>query len=86
MTKLESVAAEFRKAARAQMSATTQRTLRENVNVTAQVSKFHLLFKIWCQKARPVMHDVQQYFSSIHICVSFEYKQTLRNINFLNQF
>ena len=35
--KLEAVAAEFRKASHAQMSATTQRTIRENVNVTAQV-------------------------------------------------
>ena len=34
MSKLESVAAEFRKAANAQMSATTQRTIRENVNVS----------------------------------------------------
>ena len=37
MSKLEAVAAEFRKASHAQMSATTQRTIRENVNVTAQV-------------------------------------------------
>ncbi len=37
MTKLESVAAEFRKASHAQMSATTQRTIRENVNLSAQV-------------------------------------------------
>ena len=37
MGKLEAVAAEFRKASHAQMSATTQRTIRENVNVTAQV-------------------------------------------------
>ena len=37
MMKLESVAAEFRKASHAQMSATTQRTIRENVNVTAQI-------------------------------------------------
>lgn len=37
MAKLESVAAEFRKASHAQMSATTQRTIRENVNVSAQV-------------------------------------------------
>ena len=39
MIKLESVAAEFRKAANAQMSATTQRTIRENVNVSAQVQQ-----------------------------------------------
>lgn len=39
MSKLESVAAEFRKAANAQMSATTQRTIRENVNVSAQVQQ-----------------------------------------------
>ena len=39
MAKLESVAAEFRKAANAQMSATTQRTIRENVNVSAQVQQ-----------------------------------------------
>ena len=39
MIKLESVAAEFRKAANAQMSATTQRTIRENVSVSAQVSQ-----------------------------------------------
>lgn len=39
MAKLESVAAEFRKAANAQMSATTQRTIRENVNVSAQVNQ-----------------------------------------------
>lgn len=39
MVKLESVAAEFRKAANAQMSATTQRTIRENVNVSAQVQQ-----------------------------------------------
>ena len=37
MAKLESVAAEFRKASHAQMSATTQRTIRENVNLSAQV-------------------------------------------------
>ena len=39
MAKLESVASEFRKAANAQMSATTQRTIRENVNVSAQVQQ-----------------------------------------------
>ena len=39
MIKLESVAAEFRKAANAQMSATTQRTIRENVSVSAQVCR-----------------------------------------------
>ena len=38
MSKLESVAAEFRKAANAQMSATTQRTIRENINISSQVS------------------------------------------------
>ena len=37
MQKLDSVAAEFRKASHAQMSATTQRTIRENVSVSAQV-------------------------------------------------
>ena len=37
MMKLESVASEFRKASHAQMSATTQRTIRENVNLSAQV-------------------------------------------------
>ena len=37
MNKLENVASEFRKAANAQMSATTQRTIRENVSVSAQV-------------------------------------------------
>ena len=44
MIKLESVAAEFRKAANAQMSATTQRTIRENVSVSAQVSHSYLIF------------------------------------------
>ncbi len=39
MAKLESVAAEFRKASHAQMSATTQRTIRENVSVSAQVNQ-----------------------------------------------
>lgn len=37
MEKLNSVASEFRKASHAQMSATTQRTIRENINVSAQV-------------------------------------------------
>ena len=35
--KLESVGSEFRKASHAQMAATTQRTIRENVSVSAQV-------------------------------------------------
>ena len=39
MSKLESVAAEFRKAANAQMSATTQRTIRENINISSQVQQ-----------------------------------------------
>jgi chromosome segregation ATPase len=39
MAKLESVASEFRKASHAQMSATTQRTIRENVSVSAQVNQ-----------------------------------------------
>ena len=38
MQKLESVAAEFRKASHAQMSATTQRTIRENVSISAEVT------------------------------------------------
>ena len=37
LAKLESVASEFRKASHAQMSATTQRTIRENVSLSAQV-------------------------------------------------
>ncbi len=36
MTKLESVAAEFRAASHGQMAATTQRTIRENVSISAQ--------------------------------------------------
>ena len=38
MAKLESVASEFRKASHAQMSATTQRTIRENVVTQSEVS------------------------------------------------
>ena len=48
MIKLENVAADFRKAANAQMSATTQRTIRENVSVSAQVCQIydlHLEYK-----------------------------------------
>ncbi|XP_040571349.1 cilia- and flagella-associated protein 157 [Lepeophtheirus salmonis] len=37
MSKLENIASEFRKASHAQMAATTQRTIRENVNLSAQV-------------------------------------------------
>ena len=37
--KLEYVASEFRQASHAQMSATTQRTVRENVNLSAQVNQ-----------------------------------------------
>lgn len=37
--KLENVASEFRQASHAQMSATTQRTVRENVNLSAQVNQ-----------------------------------------------
>ena len=40
MAKLESVASEFRKASHAQMSATTQRTIRENVVTQSEVSSF----------------------------------------------
>ena len=39
MAKLESVASEFRKASHAQMSATTQRTIRENVVTQSEESK-----------------------------------------------
>jgi len=37
MRRLESVAADFRRASHKQMAATTQRTIRENVAVSAQV-------------------------------------------------
>ena len=37
MSKLESVASDFRAASHAQMAATTQRTIRENVAVSSQV-------------------------------------------------
>ncbi len=37
--KLESVAAEFRRASHAQMAATTQRTIRENVGVSAHAQQ-----------------------------------------------
>ena len=44
MAKLESVASEFRKASHAQMSATTQRTIRENVVTQSEVSSFQIGF------------------------------------------
>ena len=44
MAKLESVASEFRKASHAQMSATTQRTIRENVVTQSEVSSFYMRF------------------------------------------
>ena len=38
MSKLEEVASQFRKASTAQMSATTQRTIRENVSLSSHVT------------------------------------------------
>ena len=45
MAKLESVASEFRKASHAQMSATTQRTIRENVVTQSEASQFQIGFR-----------------------------------------
>ena len=39
MERVENVAGEFRKAAHSQMAATTQRTIRENVNISSQLAQ-----------------------------------------------
>ena len=39
MVKVETVAGEFRKVAHNQMAATTQRTIRENVNISSQLAQ-----------------------------------------------
>jgi hypothetical protein len=39
MERVESVAAEFRKVAHSQMAVTTQRTIRENVNISSQLAQ-----------------------------------------------
>ena len=63
MIKLESVAAEFRKAANAQMSATTQRTIRENVSVSAQVcQRIYVLlnYEIFTKSMEKVVIEVSK--------------------------
>ena len=64
MSKLEAVAAEFRKASHAQMSATTQRTIRENVNVTAQVMQLS-------EKAAELSYDNDNLQVRYSIIISF---------------
>ena len=42
MERVENVASEFRKASHAQMAATTQRTIRENVNISRYIQQICL--------------------------------------------
>ncbi|CAB4054519.1 CALM [Lepeophtheirus salmonis] len=83
MSKLENIASEFRKASHAQMAATTQRTIRENVNLSAQV--FQLSDRVSSVTKKCSTQDSQLWKKEQHSQLLLKEKEKLKVIEDLSK-